>query len=94
MAETRDFKFGTRLGFAKAHHKNHTQRNSGRGLTTTLVNSALRPSGVAKSSITSTGVKAGKSLLPGSSNTVLSDGMLFPRSGASFTYFSYLLTVG
>jgi len=27
-----DFKFGTQLGFAKAHHKNHTQRKTGRGL--------------------------------------------------------------
>ena len=26
MAEARDFKFGTQLGFSKAHQKNHTQR--------------------------------------------------------------------
>jgi len=30
-AEPSDFKFGTQLGFAKAHHKT-TQRKSGRGL--------------------------------------------------------------
>jgi len=29
MAEARDFKFGTQLGFAKAHHKNHTQKKVG-----------------------------------------------------------------
>jgi len=31
-AKASDFKFGTQLGFAKAHDKNYTQRKSGRGL--------------------------------------------------------------
>ena len=26
MAKASDFKFGMQLGFAKAHHKNHTQK--------------------------------------------------------------------
>jgi len=30
--EASDFKFGIQLGFAKAHHKNHTQKKIGRGL--------------------------------------------------------------
>ena len=32
MAKAAEFKFGIQLGFAKAHHKNHNQRKSGRGL--------------------------------------------------------------
>jgi len=33
MAEARDFKFGTQLGSAKAHHENHTRKIvGGRGL--------------------------------------------------------------
>jgi len=32
MAEASDFKFGTQLGFAKAHHKITPRRKSGDGL--------------------------------------------------------------